>query len=185
MLIRCPDINLALILNYNQREIYCMDRKVKLVFKILGLNAILIIYVGNRPAPNVVPNKPIWMNDYKLARDKARAEKKPILMYFPGPGRCKPCAQMTTEVFERKKFKTYAGENLVLLKLDFRGQSGSGVQTISTGSYSPPASGTDQESDFPIVLVIDEDENVLVQTGYRNGTAADFVDYLKERLTSF
>lgn len=63
--------------------------------------------------------KDLWMTDFAKAKEKAQEENKSVLMDFTGSDWCPPCIKLDKEVFQTKKFKEFAKENLVLLKLDF------------------------------------------------------------------
>ena len=161
-----------------------MDGKANLVFKILGLNVILLIYISNRPAPDTTPEKNVWLKDYVLARNKAKAENKPILMYFSGSDWCKPCIQFSREVFDQEEFRSYAAENLVLLKLDFPRYKKNRLTTEQTKHNEAQAARFNNEGSFPLVLIIDKDENILLQTGYRDGGMKGFINYMEEKLAA-
>ncbi len=60
-----------------------------------------------------------WMTDHARALEKAKSEKKIILMDFTGSDWCGWCIKLDKEVFGQKEFQDYAEKNLVLLKLDF------------------------------------------------------------------
>lgn len=61
----------------------------------------------------------VWLTDYAASVQKQKSEKKFLLMLFTGSDWCPPCKLMDQEVFDQKKFRDYAREHLVLLKLDF------------------------------------------------------------------
>ena len=60
-----------------------------------------------------------WHTDYKRALAQAKAEQKPVLMYFTGSDFCGYCKQLDRQALDQKPFHDYADRNLVLLKLDF------------------------------------------------------------------
>ncbi|MDN5216048.1 thioredoxin family protein [Fulvivirgaceae bacterium BMA12] len=162
-----------------------INRKVKLVFKILGLFSILLVYTSNQLASNVSENRTIWMTDYEQARSVAEAEDKPILIYFSGSDWCKPCIKLSEQVFEREEFRFYARENLILLKLDFPRYKRNQLSTAQADHNEALAARFNREGDFPLVLIIDKHENVIAQTGYRNGDVTNFVSYVNENLVDF
>ncbi len=60
-----------------------------------------------------------WMTDYNKALEKAKTEKKMVLLDFTGSDWCPPCMQLEKDIFSQAKFKEYAEKNLVLVELDF------------------------------------------------------------------
>ena len=60
-----------------------------------------------------------WMVKIENAHKKSIAEGKPILANFTGTDWCGWCIRLRKEVFDTKKFKDWANENVVLLELDF------------------------------------------------------------------
>jgi len=61
----------------------------------------------------------IWQTDYKQALAQAAQEKKRVLLDFTGSDWCPYCIQMDKEVLTRPKFKVFAADKLILVKLDF------------------------------------------------------------------
>ena len=162
-----------------------MDKKIKLALKVLGLNAILLIYISNRPASDITQHEDIWMKDFKRASNKARAENKLILLYFSGSDWCKPCIRFSREVFDQEEFISYARENLVLLKLDFPRYKKNRLPKEQVKHNEALAARFNQEGSFPLVLIMDKDENVLMKTGYTDGGVSEFMVNVKEKMAAF
>src|SRR3954470_10750497 len=60
-----------------------------------------------------------WTDDYEKAVEKAKAEKKNLLLDFTGSDWCGYCMALDKEVFSTAKFKTWAKDNVVLVQVDF------------------------------------------------------------------
>ena len=60
-----------------------------------------------------------WLTNYDEALSQAKSQKKQVLMDFTGSDWCGWCIKLDKEVFELPEFKSYADQNLVLLKVDF------------------------------------------------------------------
>ena len=162
-----------------------MDLKIKLVFKILGLCAILLIYISNRPATDITESENIWMTDYVLAKNRAKVENKHILMFFSGSDWNRPSIELHRDVFEKEEFKSFAAENLILLKLDFPKHKSNSLSAEQARHNKTLATRFNNLGRFPLVLIIDNDENVLLQTGPKEDDVEDFVAHAEERLTTF
>lgn len=60
-----------------------------------------------------------WHTNYNRALSRAKAEQKPVLMYFTGSDFCGYCKKLDREALDQRAFQAYAAQNLVLLKLDY------------------------------------------------------------------
>ena len=59
-----------------------------------------------------------WTATYDEALNKAKEEKKPVLIYFTGSDWCGPCKTLDSELFHTQKFKTLSDTSLILLEVD-------------------------------------------------------------------
>lgn len=60
-----------------------------------------------------------WTTDLAKAFERAKAEKKSVLVEFTGSDWCPPCIAMRKNVFTKKEFVDGASKNFVLVELDF------------------------------------------------------------------
>ena len=60
-----------------------------------------------------------WTTDLDKAFEKAKAEKKSVLVEFTGSDWCPPCIAMRKNVFSKKDFVTAASKKYILVELDF------------------------------------------------------------------
>lgn len=60
-----------------------------------------------------------WSTDLEKAFEKAKTDKKAVLVEFTGSDWCPPCMAMRKNVFSKKDFVTAASKNFVLVELDF------------------------------------------------------------------
>ena len=60
-----------------------------------------------------------WTTDLEKAFEKAKAEKKAVLVEFTGSDWCPPCIVMRKNVFSTKEFVNEASKNFILVELDF------------------------------------------------------------------
>ena len=61
-----------------------------------------------------------WFTNIELAKTQAELEHKTILMNFSGSDWCVNCMRLDKTLFQSKAFESYAKENLILVKVDFR-----------------------------------------------------------------
>ena len=119
-------------------------------------------------------NPPGWTDDYAKAVEKAKTEKKNILLDFTGSDWCGYCMALDKEVFSTPKFKTWAKENVILVKVDFPHGiklSKKVVEQNSELKSKYPFGG------YPTVMIVDTDGKVLTKkSGYKVGSGP--ADYL-------
>ena len=60
-----------------------------------------------------------WSADLDKALEKAKADKKCVLLEFTGSDWCPPCIAMRKNVFSKTEFVTAAAKNFILVELDF------------------------------------------------------------------
>ncbi len=60
-----------------------------------------------------------WLTDVPKALEKAREEKKLVLLHFTGSDWCFSCKALHAKVLTSKEFEAYAARNLVLVDVDF------------------------------------------------------------------
>lgn len=122
-----------------------------------------------------------WETNIDEAKKRAADEGKPILVDFTGSDWCGWCIRLKDEVFSKDEFKAYAGENLVLLEIDFPRRTELPRQQAVHNQELMQKYGV---RGFPTILLIDEEGEVLGRTGYRPGGPEAYVDHLKELLAA-
>jgi len=119
----------------------------------------------------------VWMTDYSKALEKAKAEKKMVLMDFTGSDWCGWCIKLDKEIFNQKQFQGYADKNLILLKLDFPQRK---AQSESEKKQNKALSDQYKIEGFPTVIVLDSEGKQIGQLGYREGGPSAFIAELDE-----
>lgn len=143
---------------------------------------ILRLYFFLLPIPLFASPPQGWTDDILQAMDEAEQTGKDILISFTGSDWCKWCKALEEEVFSSPVFRDYAGENLVLVYLDFpRGfelsekqQQHNSILAILFGV-----------KELPSVWLLSQDLSPLLQTGYRPGGGAEYIRHLEEDRSEF
>lgn len=124
----------------------------------------------------VMAGEMTWFTDMDKAKEVARKEGKVILVNFTGSDWCGWCIRLDQEVFSKKSFEKYAADKLVLLKLDFpkyknipAAQEKANFQLKNKYKING----------FPTILLVDQQEKVLLRTGYKRGGPDSYVAYLQ------
>jgi thioredoxin-related protein len=90
-----------------------------------------------------------WSDDLDKALEKAKAEKKPVLVEFTGSDWCPPCIAMRKNVFTKKEFVTAASKKFILVELDFP----KGNEELS--KKNEPMAQKYKIEGFPTVILLD------------------------------
>jgi thiol:disulfide interchange protein len=133
-------------------------------------------------APVATPAQPAvelhWLTDFAVAKAQAKAEDKPLLMYFTGSDWCTACLLLDRAVFDTAQFKDYADKHLVLLELDFPMKKQLPDELVA---QNQALQSTYDAGDLPtIVLLNSSGATLLVTHGARKTvTAQSFIDQIK------
>jgi len=118
-----------------------------------------------------------WITDYKLALGLSEELGLPVLINFTGSDWCPWCFRLRDEVFVQPEFIDFAKENLILLTIDFPSKTKLPPEVAKANQAL--AEKYDIEG-FPTILIINSQEELIAQTGYQDGGAGPYVEYLRE-----
>lgn len=90
-----------------------------------------------------------WSDDLDKALEKAKAEKKSVLVEFTGSDWCPPCIAMRKNVFSKKEFVDAASKKFILVELDFP----KGNEALS--KKNEPMAQKYKIEGFPTVILLD------------------------------
>jgi protein disulfide-isomerase len=107
-----------------------------------------------------------WMTDVPKAVEKAKAEKKLVMLDFTGSDWCGWCIKLHNEVFSKPAFAEYAKKNLVLVEVDF-------PRTKKLSAELKKANDQLLEKykveGFPTIVVLNGEGKKVGETGYVEG----------------
>lgn len=114
-----------------------------------------------------------WLTDLAKAQEKAKAEKKMVLIDFTGSDWCPPCKNLHKTVLTSPEFAAFAKDNLVLVEVDFpRSKEQSAELKKANGELKAKF----EIKGFPTVIVLDaEGKEVFKKVGYGGTPAKDYV----------
>lgn len=104
-----------------------------------------------------------WLTSPEKAIQQSSVSKKPILALFTGSDWCPPCKALEANIFSSPKFKTWARDHAVLLKLDYPRYH---KQPVSIRSENQAILRKYQVSAFPTVLFLAKDGRIIGMYGY-------------------
>lgn len=125
-----------------------------------------------------------WLTDLPKALDKAKAEKKMVLMDFTGSDWCPPCKALHKTVLTSPEFEKFANDNLILVEVDFPNEK---PQTEELKASNKVLAKKYEIEGYPTVIVLDAEGNQLSKkVGYSGQKAKAFIadlEKLKKKTT--
>jgi protein disulfide-isomerase len=134
--------------------------------RILACSAALILAASVAHAAD-------WTEDYASAVANAKKEHKMVLLDFTGSDWCVWCQRTDKEVFATQKFKDFADQNLILVRLDF---PNSKPQTDALKAQNVGLRDKFGVEGYPTLVVLDgKGKVVFSQIGYKDGGPDAFI----------
>ena len=118
-----------------------------------------------------------WETDFVKAKKTAKKTNRYMLVDFSGSDWCGWCIKLDEEVFSKKKFKSYAKENLVCVLLDFPRRK---KLKKSLREQNEKLKQEYAVRGFPTVLVLSPEGKLVQRTGYQKGGPENYVAHLKK-----
>ncbi|MDB6063934.1 MAG: trxA [Pedosphaera sp.] len=119
-----------------------------------------------------------WLTDLPKALEKAKTEKKLVMMEFTGSDWCPPCKALHKNVMTSPEFEAYASTNLVLVELDFPHKK---EQSAELKKSNAALAEKYKIEGYPTVIVLDENGKELSKdVGYGGEKPEQFIEKLKK-----
>lgn len=116
---------------------------------------------GTSPAPSAV----VWHTDLAAAKKQSADTQKPMLMLFTGSDWCFACKLLKKEVLDTPEFAAWAGQNVVLMEVDFPARTPLSDATLKQNDALQKQYAIEGN---PIVVVLDASGRELGRTeGYQ------------------
>ncbi len=130
-----------------------------------------------------------WTTDYVAAKERSKAEDKPIFISFVGSDWCGWCKKIDREILSKPVFLDYAKENLVLLEIDFpRDEKLKKAQSKELVAQNQKLDKQFEIKGYPTIYLIDAEgeklpgtEDLAEDDSVEKGPEA-FVAYLKKEI---
>lgn len=107
-----------------------------------------------------------WQENFDDALTKASSENKPIVLVFSGSDWCAPCIRLKRHIFDSDEFKAYASDHYVMYDADFPRKKKNQLPEEKLNQNKSLAEKYNPKGYFPLVVVMDKDQNVLGTTGF-------------------
>ena len=119
-----------------------------------------------------------WLTDLDLAKTIAAKENKEIIMVFQGSDWCAPCMKLNQEIWSSEKFKSFAKDHFVMVKVDFPRKKANALSPEQQKKNNRLAEAYNQQGFFPFVVVMDPKGNKIGETGYKQMVPDDYIKLL-------
>lgn len=118
-----------------------------------------------------------WITDLPKAQEKAKTEKKMVMMDFTGSDWCGWCIKLHKEVFSTDDFAKYAKDNLVLVEVDFpQKKKQSAAQTKANKELQQKY----KVEGYPTIIVLNSEGKKVGELGYQEGGPKPFIAQLEK-----
>ncbi len=119
-----------------------------------------------------------WQPTYEEALDCAKKNDRPLLLVFSGSDWCAPCIKLDTLIWQSEDFKVYAKDNYVLYRADFPRRKDNQLSKEITNQNNQLAERFNSKGHFPLVVILNKEEEVLGTTGYKKARPEEYVDHI-------
>jgi len=124
----------------------------------------------------------IWHTDYQHILAEAKESGLPILMVFSGCDWCKPCIKLKEQILSKDEFSAWAKTHSVCIILDFPSCKKNALSKEQTEQNETLAEKFNQNGVFPLVLLINGNEEVIGNIGYEDISVAAYIQKIEEIL---
>ena len=120
-----------------------------------------------------------WQTSYDRSLIKAKNENKKIILVFQGSDWCGPCIKLSQEIWSTDYFINYSNKKFVMLQADFPRKKKNFLSDEQQKSNNLLAEKYNPNGYFPFVVIIDKNENLLGEMGYKKTTPENFIKIIE------
>ena len=120
-----------------------------------------------------------WQTSYETSLIKAKNENKKIILVFQGSDWCGPCIKLSQEIWSSDYFINYSNKKFVMLQADFPRKKKNFLSDEQQKSNNLLAEKYNPNGYFPFVVIIDKNENLLGEMGYKKTTPENFIKIIE------
>lgn len=123
-----------------------------------------------------------WKKNFDEALSSANSSNMPILLVFSGSDWCGPCISLDKRIWQSQEFKDYSSKYYNLYKADFPRKKGNALAASMVKENKVLAEKFNPKGYFPLVVILDKNQNVLGTTGFQKGTPGSYIAHLNSFL---
>ncbi len=109
----------------------------------------------------------------------AKEENKLIFMNFSGSDWCRACMVLKQSILETPEFESFAKEKLILIDVDFPRKKKNRLSKEQTKYNESLAEKYNHDGQFPTIIILDSDLNIIAKTGYKRLSPTQYVNHIK------
>jgi thioredoxin-related protein len=121
-----------------------------------------------------------WRTNWDAAKVEAKKENKKLILVFSGSDWCIPCIKLEKEIWKDPTFNEYAKKNYILFRADFPKRKKNKLDNSIQKRNDMLAIEYNPNGYFPLVVVIDSNENVLGRLGYEKTPPKDYISRINQ-----
>ena len=118
-------------------------------------------------------------NQLEQAAQLAKQENKLIFMNFSGSDWCRGCIILKQTILNTPEFESFAKDNLIMLDVDFPRMKRNRLSKKQVQYNEKLAEKYNKEGQFPTIIILDSDLNIIAKTGYKQLSPAEYVNHIK------
>lgn len=118
-----------------------------------------------------------WMTDMPKAIEKAKADKKLVMVDFTGSDWCGWCIKLNKEIFSTPEFQQYAEKNLVPVEIDFPRKK---AQPDALKQQNKKLQQQYKIEGYPTIVVLNGAGKEVGRLGYMQGGPKAFIAELEK-----
>lgn len=119
-----------------------------------------------------------WKETFSEAITSSANENKPIVLVFAGSDWCAPCIKLERDIWQSEEFIAFSNENYILYKADFPRKKNNQLPVSIANQNKILAEKYNPKGYFPIVVLLNSEEKVLGETGYKKITPNQYISLL-------
>jgi len=119
------------------------------------------------------------VNQLEKAIQVAKNENKLIFMNFSGSDWCRSCMILKQSILNTPEFSAFANKELVLLDIDFPRKKKNRLSKEQTKYNEKLAEKYNKKGQFPTIIILDTDLNIVAKTGYKRLSPSQYIDHIK------
>ena len=108
-----------------------------------------------------------WLTDIDEAKKIASEKNRKIILVFQGSDWNGMCKRLEKEMWTNPEFTAYAKDHFVMLKADFPRREENRLSEVQQEKNNKLSEKYNLDGDFPLVVVLDKQGEVLGMTGYK------------------
>ena len=118
-------------------------------------------------------------NQLEKAAQLAKQENKLIFMNFSGSDWCRSCIVLKQSILNTPEFESFANDKLILLDVDFPRKKKNRLSKEQTQYNEKLAEKYNKDGQFPTIIILDADLNIVAKTGYKRLSPAQYINHIK------